>query len=215
MRTAVVALAAMLLAAPAAAQPISPDAPGIWGFAYEDLAPDQSPAELVQRNAISCLVEPSLIAPAAEGYVLNAYRADLIALASGKARYLLQFENLCSYEAETALESCRRIADPTDSTVYWTWYEPLDAAAGIYRAHVFSDEKELAAFKADKTLPGVRFVTFRCPAKAEPQRALLQQATRSVKDSEASYDRMLANFQTCGYPLCGAEVQRLADLVTD
>lgn len=216
MRTAALALAALLLAAPAGAeQSVSPDAPGLWGFAYEELAPGQAPADLVQRNAISCLVEPSLIAPAAEGYVLNSYRADLIALAAGQGRYLLQFENLCTYDAATALESCRRIADPADKTVYWTWYEPLDTAAGVYRAHLFSDEAELAAFKAKKTLPPVQFVTFPCPAEAQPRRALLQQAPRDLEDSEASYDRMLANFETCGYPLCGAEVQRLVELVLE
>ena len=209
------AIAVLLLAVPAAAQqPVPPDAAGIWGFAYEDQA-GQPPAAVAERNAISCLAEPSLIAPAAEGYVLNAYRIDLVSFTAGTARYLLQFENLCNYDATSGLESCRRIGDPTDDAVYWTWYEPLDAAAGIYRAHFFSDDAELAAFKAKKTLPSVRFVTFRCPAEQQPRRQLLQAATRDENQSQASYDRMLENFQSCGYPLCGAEVQRLHDLVSD
>jgi hypothetical protein len=205
----------LLLAGPAAAQqPVPPDAAGVWGFAYED-QPGQPPGAVAERNVISCLAEPSLIAPAADGYVLNAYRIDLLSLMAGTAHYLLQFENLCSYDATSGLESCRRIADPADTLVYWTWYEPLDAAAGIYRAYFFSDEAELAAFKAKKTLPSLHFVTFRCPAGQQPRPQLLQQGTRDEKQSQASYDRMLGNFQTCGYPLCGTEVQRLHDLVSD
>lgn len=209
------AAALLLLALPAAAeQSVPPDAAGVWGFAYEDQV-GAPPGVVAKRNAISCLTEPSLIAPAAEGYVLNAYRIDLVSFTSGTARYLLQFENLCSYDAASGLESCRRIAEPVDATVYTTWYEPLDAAVGIYRAHVFADDAELAAFKANKTLPSTQFVTFRCPAEQEPRRELLQQGTRDEKQSEASYDQMLANLQTCAFPLCGAEVQRLHDLVTN
>jgi hypothetical protein len=209
------AVTLFLLSLPAAAQqPVPPDAAGVWGFAYED-GTGQPPAAVAERNALSCLAEPSLIAPAAEGYVLNAYRIDLLNLTVGTARYLLRFENLCSYDATSGLESCRRIADPADSMVYWTWYQPLDAAAGIYRAHVFADDAELAAFKAKKTLPNAQFVTFRCPAGQQPRRELLQQATREETQSQASYDRMLANFEVCGFPLCGAEVQRLHDLVSD
>lgn len=217
MKTAALALALLLpLALPAAAQQtVSPDAAGVWGFAYSELEDGRSPQALAAQDVISCYAEPALITAAAGGYVLNAYRVDVSSLASGTVRYYLQFENLCSYDPATGLESCQRIADPSDKSVYWTWYQPLDAALGIYQAHVFVDDDAVEAFRASGTPPAStqRFVTFRCPDDRQPRRQLLQEATRDNEKSEASYDLMMQNFGTCGYPLCGADGQRLRDLV--
>ncbi|HKY93850.1 MAG TPA: hypothetical protein VJL84_01040, partial [Kiloniellales bacterium] len=203
MKTSAAALAALLLALPAAAQqPVAPDTAGVWGFAYEDLQEGQSASALAQRDVVSCLAEPALIAPAAEGYVLNAYRVDVFGLMRGNVRYFVTYENLCSYDAATGLESCRRISVPPDENVYWTWYQPLDAAAGVFRAYAFADEAEVEAFKKSGAPPetATRFVTFPCPADQQPRPALLEQATRDDAASQASYDNMLGNYRRCDYP---------------
>jgi hypothetical protein len=209
--------AALLLSVPATAQPITPDTPGVWGFAYEDLKQGQSPIELARRESLSCLAEPATITAAADGYVLNTFRVDVPGLPLGQVRYFLQFENLCHFDKATGLESCQRINDPYDDVVYHTWYETLDAEAGVFQAYIFADDAEFEAFKkSGKPAEGThRFVTFRCAPGMQPRKALLDQAVRDDQASETAYDAMLANFRRCGYPLCGDDAQRLHDLVSD
>jgi len=210
------ALAALLpvvasLSPATAQQPIAPDTPGAWGFAYSDLADGQEPRALAARDAISCLAEPALVVQAAEGYVLNAYRVDLQALAGGELRYFVQFENLCSYDPASGLETCRRIAAPDDANLYRTWYEPLDVAAGIYRAHAFASPAEFEAFQATGQPPETAqgFVVFPCPADQQPDRALLRSATRDDAQSQKAYEAMIENFRLCNAPICGADLDRL------
>ena len=218
MKTLAALAAALLLSVTAnAQQPITPDTPGIWGFAYEDLKEGQSPTELAGRSSLSCLAEPATITAAADGYVLNAYRFDVLGLPQGRARYFVQFENLCHFDKATSLESCQRINDPYDDIVYHTWYETLDAQAGVFQAYIFADDAEFEAFKkSGKPADSIhRFVTFRCKPGMQPRKELLDQATRDDQASEAAYDAMLGNFRTCGYPLCGDDAARLHDLVSD
>jgi len=211
-------LAALALAAaPAGAQQsVTPATPGIWGFAYEEQQPGQSAAALVERNAISCLAEPALVARAAEGYLLTSYRVDVQGLAGGAAGYFIQLENLCSYDAASGLESCQRLAEAGDA-LYWTYYAAIDAAAGVYRAHILASQADLDAFRTSGEPPegGTSFVTFLCPAGQRPERALLQAARRDDAASEAAYEAMLENFDACGYPLCGEALQHLQRLIGD
>jgi hypothetical protein len=213
---ATLAVAILLLAVPAAAQqPVPPDAAGVWGFAYEDLRDSQLAQEVVQRDAISCLAEPTLTTTEGEEYKLSVYRIDPRILSAGQLRYFIVSESLCTYDPTTGIETCRRIDEPTDETAYRTYYEPLDTGAGIYRGHAFDTELQVEEFTDHGSLPGgYTFVTFLCPATQQPRLQLLNEAQRNKAEVEAVYDALDEGYRLCGYPVCGEAAERLHTLTT-
>jgi len=211
---AVAALGLALLPQPAAAeQKIEPDKPGIWGFAYGEVEPGITPHDLAERDGISCLAEPVLIEPRqGGGYTITAFTIDPDALARNQVRYYLRNRSACSYDPKSGLEECRgEVGDPSP---YWSYYEPLDPARGIYRSHALGDEAMLEEFQATGKLPDDTwpFVAFYCPRGLRPRFEALAGAVADSAAHDAAYERLTANIGACGLPLCGEDAERLRKL---
>jgi len=204
-------LLAAVLAPPAAAEPaIGPDKPGIWGFTYDEEVPGQAPQQRAAGSWLSCLAEPALLEPTAAGYRVSVYTIDAAALAANEVRYFLRSRSDCVYEAASGIEGC----STGEGDPYWTFYEPLDVGAGIYRGHGLADVAAVDAVRASGKPPAESwpFLVFYCPKELRPRFAFLQAAIDDRAGEEGAYEALAINLDDCGQPLCGLDAERLRQL---
>jgi hypothetical protein len=210
-----VALAALHFAPAALAEPeIGPDQPGIWGFPYGELKSADPSVLFVDRDVISCLAEPILIEPQANGYRLSVYTIDLAALAQDRIRYYLRIQSSCAYDQASRLETCRTDFGAPNSGPYWTYYKPIDATTGIYQAQMLDSEAEAEQLRQTGLVPesAWAFYIFYCSKQEGPRFEFLQAAVAAEAEAQAAFDAINANVDRCGEPLCGADAERLRQL---